>query len=280
MRGRGYIYSMLILFADICFTAVGGGGLAVIAAIYALSFGEWLGRKQMGAALCNPTQGRKQEKLKNCFERVKTKAELDCKYLFKGVKVYYIPSAQINAYAFGWRSIGVTDGALNLDTRTVEALIAHEYGHIVNGDAVLNMVMTVNCLGIAVILAFYQFAFLAAIYIIVLIAYLVGVMRFSFVSYFITNKITALVRWIGEFVQHSALNLCEIVIRLVGRKGELLADEYASNLGYGFYLRNFLTRFSDDRQRQNFFEVIYSTHPSNDIRIANISNALERRRDE
>lgn len=280
MRGRGYIYSMLILFADIFFTAVGGGVLAVISAIYALSFGEWLGRKQMGAVLCNPTQGRKQEKLKNCFERVKTKAEHDSKYLFKGVKVYYIPSDQINAYAFGWRSIGVTDGALNLDTRTVEALIAHEYGHIANGDAVLNMVMTVNCLGIAAILAFYQFAFLVAIYIIVLIACLVGVMRFSFVSYFITNKITALVRWIGEFVQHGALILCEIVIRLVGRKGELLADEYASNLGYGFYLKNFLTRFSDDRQRQNFFEVIYSTHPSNDIRIANISNVLERRRDE
>ena len=104
-------------------------------------------------------------------------------------------------------------------------------------------------------------------------------MRFSFVSYFITNKITSLVRWIGQFVQQGALSLCEVVIRLVGRKGELLADEYASNLGYGFYLRNFLTRFSDDRQRQNFFEVLYSTHPANDIRIANISNALERRRE-
>lgn len=278
MRGRGYIYSAIILFADILLAAIGGEILAVVAAIYAFTFGEWLGRKQMGAVVCNPAQGRKQQKLQNCFERVKTKAEADCKYVFKGVKIYYIPNDQINAYAFGWRSIGVTDGALNLDTRMVESLIAHEYGHIVNGDAVFNMVMTVNCLGIAAILAFYQFAFLAAIYIIVLIACLIGVMRFSFVSYFITNKITSLVRWIGQFVQQGALSLCEVVIRRVGRKGELLADEYASNLGYGFYLRNFLTRFSDDRQRQNFFEVLYSTHPGNDIRIANISNALERRR--
>ena len=141
MRGRGYIYSAIILFADILLTAIGGGALAVVAAIYAFTFGEWLGRKQMGAVVCNPAQGRKQQKLQNCFERVKNKAEADCKYVFKGIKIYYIPSDQINAYAFGWRSIGVTDGALNLDTRTVESLIAHEYGHIVNGDAVLNMVM-------------------------------------------------------------------------------------------------------------------------------------------
>ena len=279
MRGRGYIYSALILFADILFAAIGGGVLAVVAAIYAFTFGEWLGRKQMGAVVCNPSQGRKQQKLQNCFKRVKTKAEADCKYVFKGIKIYYIPSDQINAYAFGWRSIGVTDGALNLDTRTVESLIAHEYGHIVNGDSVLNMVMTVNCLGIAAILAFYQFAFLAAIYIIVLIACLIGVMRFSFVSYFITNKITSLVRWIGQFIQQGALSLCEVVIRIVGRKGELLADVYASNIGYGFYLRNFLSRFPDERQRQNFTEVLYSTHPANEIRIANISAALERRQE-
>ena len=87
--------------------------------------------------------------VQNCFKRVKTKAEADCKYVFKGIKIYYIPSDQINAYAFGWRSIGVTDGALNLDTRTVESLIAHEYGHIVNGDSVLNMVMTVNLKALA-----------------------------------------------------------------------------------------------------------------------------------
>ena len=51
--------------------------------------------------------------------------------------IYIVPDQKIQAYAFGWRSIGVTEGALNLDTRTLEALIAHEYGHIVNGDSVL-----------------------------------------------------------------------------------------------------------------------------------------------
>lgn len=34
----------------------------------------------------------------------------------------------MNAYCFGARSIGVTEGALNLDNRTVEAIIAHELG--------------------------------------------------------------------------------------------------------------------------------------------------------
>jgi len=63
MRGRGYIYSAIILFTDILLTAIGGGILAVVAAIYAFAFGEWLGRKQMGAVVCNPSQG---ENNKNC----------------------------------------------------------------------------------------------------------------------------------------------------------------------------------------------------------------------
>jgi len=277
MKGRGYIFTAVILLLDILLFAFGGGILAIIASLYAFTFGEWLGRWRMGAVPCNPSAGRNHQKLHNCFERVKTKAEADCKYVFKGVNVYFIPGDQINAYAFGWRSIGVTAGALNLDSRTVEALIAHEYGHIVNGDSVLNMVMTVNCFGIAALLAYFQFAFLAAIYLTVLIACLVGVMRLSFISCFITSKITSLVNWIGQFVQHGAVNICEAVIRLVGRKGELMADEYATKLGYGFYLRSFLSRFSDDRQRQSFFEVLYSTHPANEVRIANITNALEQR---
>lgn len=62
--------------------------------------------------------------------------------------IYIVPDQKIQAYAFGWRSIGVTEGALNLDTRTLEALIAHEYGHIVNGDSVLNMVLSSSAIGL------------------------------------------------------------------------------------------------------------------------------------
>ena len=104
MRGRGYIYSAIILFADILLTAIGGGALAVVAAIYAFTFGEWLGRKQMGAVVCNPAQGRKQQKLQNCFERVKNKAEADCKYVFKyRYDFLYHRKLQIMPSARDWR---------------------------------------------------------------------------------------------------------------------------------------------------------------------------------
>jgi len=277
MRGRGYIYSIIILLADVLLTPFVGGILALIAVIYALVLGEWLGRQKMGAIACDSLSGRNKQKLSSCFERVKTKVEQESKHVSKRVKVYYIPSDEINAYAFGWRSIGVTAGTLNLDNKTVETLIAHEYGHLVNGDAVLNMVLMVNALGIVTILASYQFVFLVMIYLFILFAYLIGMMRFSFLSYFISNKIIEGIRAVGNFFRLVVLRLCEILICLVGRKGELLADGYACKLGYGFYLQNFLTRYAQDRQIHGFIDVLYRTHPAKELRIANLSRVLERR---
>ncbi len=278
MRGRGYIYSIIILLVDVLFTPFGGGILALIAVIYAFAMGEWLGRKKMGAIACDSLSGRSQQKLSSCFERVKTKAERESQYVSKKVKVYYIPSDEINACAFGRRSIGVTAGALNLDNKTVETLIAHEYGHIVNGDVVLNMVLIANGFGIVTILGIYQFFFLAMIYLFILFAYLIGMMSFSFLSYYISSKIIAGIRAVGNFFRLGALRLCEIIICLVGRKGELLADGYACKLGYGFYLQNFLTRYSQEQQIHGFIDVLYRTHPANELRIANLSRVLERRR--
>lgn len=95
----------------------------------------------------------------NCYQRVREKVAAEGRNLPNNIKVCLIPGDEMNAYCFGARSIGVTEGALNLDNRTVEAIIAHELGHLTNGDSVLNMVLIVNCLGIIAVLAFYQFAF-------------------------------------------------------------------------------------------------------------------------
>lgn len=194
MTRRGYIISTVLLVIDLLCFAFGGALIALAAIIYALGIGEYVARVKYRAIPCNPSFGVKHLKLDNCYQRVKEKVSAEGHHLPNNVKVCLIPGDEMNAYCFGARSIGVTEGTLNLDNRTVEAIIAHELGHLTNGDSVLNMVLIVNCLGILTVLAFYQFALIACVYIIMMICCMVGLCRFSFASYFITSKISDLIR--------------------------------------------------------------------------------------
>lgn len=62
-------------------------------------------------------------------------------------KVYLLPDSSINAFAAGMGGkdavIGITQGAVNnLNRAELQAVIAHEFSHILNGDTRLNMRLT------------------------------------------------------------------------------------------------------------------------------------------
>ena len=269
-RGRGYVYSALVLIIDILIGGWLGFMIATLTAVYALLVGEWYAKKIYGVIPCDTSFNNQRDKLQRCFLRVNTKANQKYAHMPKNIKIYIVPDQKIQAYAFGWRSIGVTEGALNLDTRTLEALIAHEYGHIVNGDSVLNMVLSASAIGLVALLAFYQFALIAVVYLIVIIACLFGIFKFNFLSYMVTTKLTALLKNVGEVIQHGAFHVFQIIIRAFGRKGELMADSFACSLGYAFYLRRFLERFDIEApRRETILDALYETHPPRDVRLRN-----------
>lgn len=59
-------------------------------------------------------------------------------------QLYYIESHELNAFAAGWREenalVGVTSGLLEtLNRSELQAVIAHEVGHIIHGDSRLTM---------------------------------------------------------------------------------------------------------------------------------------------
>ena len=153
-RGRGYIYSALVLVLDVLIGGWFGYMVAALTAVYAFFIGEWYAKKKYGAISCDASFSRQRDKLQQCFLRVNTKVNQKYAHMPKNTKIYIVPDQKIQAYAFGRRSIGVTEGALNLDTRTLEALIAHEYGHIVNGDSVLYMVLSASAISLVALLAF------------------------------------------------------------------------------------------------------------------------------
>lgn len=203
----------------------------------------------------------------------------DPRLILSNIKVCLIPGEEMNAYCFGSRSIGVTEGALNLDNKTVEAIIAHEMGHLFNGDSILNMILVANCLGIIAILAFYQFALIAVVYIIMILCCVMGLFHFSFASYFVTSKISGVIRFVMEAAKTVVLQASRLVISALGRKSEFMADRFAAHMGYTFYLKRFLERFAPDRgsSEQSFFAVLYDTHPSTALRIQELNSIDEQR---
>lgn len=279
MNRRGYIISVAVLVIDILCFYFGGAFVALAALIYAAGIGEYVARVKCRAILCDPTLGVKHEKLFNCYQRVKGRVEEEGYRVPANIKVCLIPGEEMNAYCFGARSIGVTEGTLNLDNKTVEAIIAHELGHLFNGDSILNMILVTNCLGIIAILAFYQFALISVVYIIMIICCLIGLFRFSFASYFITSKISGLIKLVMEIAKTIVLQTSRLVISALGRKSEFMADRFAALMGYTFYLRRFLERFAPDRgtDEQSFFAVLYDTHPSTALRIQQLNTIDEQR---
>lgn len=279
MNRRGYIISAVALLIDLLCFYFGGAFVALAALIYAAGIGEYIARIKYRAIQCNPVLGSKHEKLFNCYQRVKGKIEEEGYRVPSNIKVCLIPGEEMNAYCFGARSIGVTEGALNLDNKTVEAIIAHELGHLFNGDSILNMILVANCLGILAILAFYQFALIAVVYIIMIICCLMGLFRFSFASYFVTSKISGLIKIVMEAAKTVVLQASRLMISALGRKSEFMADRFAAHLGYTFYLKRFLDRFVPDRgaSEQSFFTVLYDTHPSTALRIQQLSSIDEQR---
>lgn len=279
MNRRGYIISAGILVIDILCFYFGGVFIALVALIYAAGVGEYIAKVKCRAILCDPALGVRHEKLFNCYQRVREKSEEEGYQVPRNIKICLIPRGEMNAYCFGARSIGVTEGALNLDNKTVEAIIAHELAHLFNGDSILNMVLMINCLGIIIILTFYQFALIAIVYIIMIVCCLIGLFRFSFASYFITSKISGLIKIVMEAAKIIVLQTSRLVISALGRKSEFIADRFAARMGYTFYLRRFLERFAPDRGtvEQSFFAVLYDTHPSTAQRIQEL-NAVDEQR--
>lgn len=271
---RGYCLSAAIITLDLLLTPFGGWLAAVASLVWAGGLGEWAARRKLGAVPCAGAASRPQCRLERCFARVMAQAEGRLPPFCKEVQLYSLPGRQVNGAAFGWRSIGITEGALQLDDNTVQAIIAHELGHIAHGDAVLNMVLTANIFSLAALLLVWQLAF-GVFWLIVLAVALCGI-RFGCLLWVITDRLSGLLRRGCETFRSVCVALVQILARAAGRKGELQADAFAVELGYGPALCRFLERFSEPPQPgRDLFDVLYSTHPDSALRADHIRRRMQ-----
>jgi heat shock protein HtpX len=118
------------------------------------SYGGAYVAESMGAMKINPaTANAKERQILNIVEEIALAACLPIP------PVYIIPAGQINAFAAGLTkesaAIAITKGSLNiLNREELQGVIAHEFGHIHNGDMKISMRLAAMVMGFFFILYF------------------------------------------------------------------------------------------------------------------------------
>ena len=234
---RGYCLSAAIITLDLLLTPFGGWLAAVASLVWAGGLGEWAARKKLGAVPCTGGVSRSQRRLEACYRRVMAKAGEKLPPFCGEVEIYSLPGQQVNGAAFGWRSIGITEGALQL---------------------------------------VWQLAFGVVVFWLIVLAVALCGIRFGCLSWVITDRLSGLLRRGCETFRSVCVALVQILARAAGRKGELQADAFAVELGYGPALCRFLERFSEPPQPgRDLFDVLYSTHPDSALRADHIRRRMQ-----
>ena len=158
---------------------------------------------------------------------------------------------RINAYALGVNTLLLTGAFIrNVDIESMKGVIAHELGHLYNGDSKKRMFLyTMNCLTLVVF------------YIALLIDMVNQIMRHipfvNFVAGFVSLFIFATMYLINKYKY-----VINYFLLCVGKNEEYRADKYAKNIGDGNGLIKYLDTYAF-KEINNFFV----THPHTEFRI-------------
>jgi len=200
------------------------------------------------------------ERLLPIFNIVKKRAMKACKNVDKKVKLYIIDTPSINACAIGKHTIAVTRGAMNqFDDEELEAVIAHEFGHIANGDAQVAM--------------FVELASNIYLYMILTVIKVLSFVEALADKTFI-GSIVGFVRNIIELAIKYLLQALVILVASNSRKMEYKADKFAYDLGYGDALLTALGKIYDFQMSRNrsVIERLEETHPKTAYRIEKLES--------
>ncbi|WP_447528187.1 MULTISPECIES: protease HtpX [unclassified Vreelandella] len=126
LRGQGINFTSLLLF---CFI------IGMAGSLISLLMSKWLAKRSTGTVLIESPSNSTEQWL------VDTVAELSREAGIKTPEVGIFPAQQSNAFATGWKKddalVAVSAGLLNrMRPDEVRAVLAHEIGHVANGDMV------------------------------------------------------------------------------------------------------------------------------------------------
>lgn len=183
--------------------------------------------------------------------------------LFKSIKIYIQDTMDINAFAMGKKTLGVTRGALEFfNDEELHGILAHEMGHFSNGDTVALLVsLTANIL------------FMVAYKIL----YAIASLFHSIIASKYDSNIMKIVWWCVDKLCKFIMFIGDVILMPVSRRNEYYADEFAHECGYGEALTTALYKLQmlAGEEPRKISDYVKKTHPAIVERIARLEQ-LER----
>jgi len=194
------------------------------------------------------------------FDDVYEEAKKQYPILSKKIELCIIDAMHINAFALGRKTIAVTKGAVeSLSEEELKGFIAHEIGHIFNGDTKAVMIVTIG----------------NGIFSLITIA-------LQKISYLIENFLYArgFLWWIIKTILYLCYiyftSLVKITLAINSRTNEYRADKFAYTIGYGNNLKNslYLLQGMCISDKATLVERLKHSHPNIARRIGRLEKFI------
>ena len=257
-------YYLLFSFGFGLFIEV-GATLQIFALIYGVSIviadttGEFFFHRKLG--LRRVETRKEKELLLPIFKSVYENAKVVDPLLSDNIELYIYDSMEINAFAFGKRTMVVTKGCMQLLNQTaLYGVIAHEFGHFSAHDTEALLLANIGNSSLSIVVGVCD-----------------GILQFM-------RKLT------GNRDRLAVIGLLQAIITLIyktfillgawilspcSRKSEFRADKFALDCGYGDELCYALSQFEMmETTPLSYKERVLNTHPTTTSRIAKMESLL------
>lgn len=254
---------MVLIFTEDIWSALLITSLIYISCVgLALSpIGEIIVRLMEGA---KPIQTREdKDYLLPIFEEVYEEAKNFSPNINKDINLYVTDSMTVNAFAVGTKTVAVTRGAIcTFSPDELKGILAHELGHMANGDTKALLVKLVG-----------NGLFSVIIFILRIVVNLLENISLMFGSKNIVLAVISFITIISRIMMDLSIIafifVGDVIIALNSRYSEYLADEYAYLIGYGEDLKNSLYIINKISMPRNvsLIERLKASHPYTTARI-------------
>lgn len=218
--------------------------------------GEWILRLQTG---CRSIKRKDQaERLGPLFSEVLAKAKRIDPSIPDDIKLFICNDKEPNAFATGRKTICLTKGFLDYSDEQIKAVLAHEVGHLAHKDTDLILVITVGNLIVTTIFIITRIVFWLTTIIFTTINNNIG----AVIGGLLIDVLFVACMWLWT-------KLGTVLVMHSSRRNEYLADEFASNCGYGQSLALALDNMGGGNSK-GLWASLAASHPNTDDRIARL----------
>ncbi len=201
------------------------------------------------------------ERLLDIFQSVKERGEAYSKMIDYDLNLYIVDSVSVNAFAVGRHTIAVTRGLMaTMNDDEIEAIIAHEIGHIVNGDGQVSLLVSLAS-------NVYFWAVMLIVKVLQVVATLLSENSFF-------GSLVGFIKSILELALTYLMTVLTVLVASTSRKEEYRADKVAFELGYAESLLSALYKLYEMEMsdKKNLLEKLQATHPKTAFRIEALEN--------